>query len=95
MRRPSAIARAPRQPHRQRRHAGARLQRIARRHQQPHLVQPQPPQRQCGDVPMPRMRRIERAAEQADAHPPPVAEPRQRIHKPRAQGRTWPVPRTT
>jgi hypothetical protein len=39
------------------------------------------------------MRRIERAAEQADAHAPSVAEARKRL-APGIQGRTCPVPVT-
>jgi hypothetical protein len=50
-------------------------------------MQPQPPPRQPGDVPMAGMRRIERSAEQADAGPPAVTEGGY-------QGRTWPLPVT-
>ena len=43
----------------ERRHAALWLQRIARRDQQPHLIQPQPPPRDVDDMAMPGMRRIE------------------------------------
>ena len=79
----------------QRCHAALRLQHIARRDQQPHLIEPQPPASNIDDMAMPGMRRIERTAEQSDTHPPPVTEPRQRIDQARVQGRTCPVPRTT
>ena len=79
----------------ERRHAALRLQRIAGRNQQPHLVQPQPPPRDFNDVAMTFMRRIERAAEQADAHAATVAEPRdQLVSVRRVQGRTCPLPIT-
>jgi hypothetical protein len=59
------------------------------------LVQSQPPQRQLGNVAMALMRRIERAAEQTDARPPPVAACRQADTARRlGQGRTWPLPVT-
>jgi len=51
------------QPVGKRRHAVPWLQRIARRDQQPHLVQPQLPPRQFDDMPMPLVGGIERAAE--------------------------------
>ena len=44
------------------------LERIARRHQPPHAVELQPLDREQADGAMRDMRRIERAAEQADAH---------------------------
>jgi len=81
------------QPLHERRHAALRLQRIAGRHQQPDLIEPQPLPRQIDDVAMPGVRRIERAAEQADAHAPSVAEARDRL-APGVQGRTCPVPIT-
>jgi hypothetical protein len=46
-------------------------------------------------VAMPRMRRIERTAEQPDARAAPVTEPRDRLMpERRVQGRTCPVPIT-
>jgi len=75
----------------ERRHSFPRLQHIARRNKQPDLIQPQSPPRQLRHMEMPRMRWIERAAENTHAHAPPVAEPRQRIS---TQGRTWPAPST-
>ena len=48
-------------------HAGDRLQRILRRHQPPDLVEAEPLQRLAADMEMALMRRVERAAEQADA----------------------------
>ena len=87
MRRPSAIARAEARRAAKRRHAAFRLQRIARRNQQPDLVQPQPPPRNPGDMQMAFMGGIERSAEQADAGAPAVTEGGY-------QGRTWPLPVT-
>ncbi len=84
-----------RQPLIERRHAALRLQRIAGRHQQPDLIEPQPPPCQLDDVAMACVRRIERTAEQADAHAPSVAEARDRLMpERRVQGRTCPVPIT-
>ena len=48
---------------------GLVLERIARRHQPPHGVEPEPPQGDEAGVAMALMRRIERAAEQSDAQP--------------------------
>lgn len=80
----------------ERRHAALRLQRIARRDQQPNLIEPQPSPRNLDDMAMPAMRRIERTAEKTDAHSPSVAKPRDRIMRERhVQGRTCPVPVTT
>ena len=80
----------------ERRHPALRFQRIAGRNQQPYLIEPQTLPREIDDMAMTRMRGIERAAEQADAHAPPVAEPRDRIMPRRrgVQGRTCPVPIT-
>lgn len=89
-----ADARRPGQPIRERRHASHRFQRIAGRDQQPNLIQPQPFQRQFGNVPMAGMRRVERSAQQPDTHPPPVAKARDRIRGQLVQGRICPVPRT-
>jgi hypothetical protein len=78
-----------------RRHPALRLQRVAGRNQQPYLIEPQAPSREVDDVAMPRMRRIERTAEQPDARAAPVTEPRDRLMpKRRVQGRTCPVPIT-
>ncbi len=90
---PVGDAASPGQPLRERRHPGARLQRVARRYQQPDLVQPQPPSGQVGNMTMPLMRRVERSSQQPDAHPPPVAEARDRAQRDqsgiwRGQGRT-------
>ncbi len=71
----------------ERRHATHRFQRIARGHQQPDLVQPQPPPGHAGEVQVAGMRGIEGATEQADAGLPSVTEFRD-------QGRTWPLPVT-
>jgi len=46
--------------------ARRQLQRVARRRQPPQAVEAQPPQRQLGNQPMPFVRRVEGAAEQAD-----------------------------
>jgi len=79
----------------ERRHPALRLQRIAWRNQQPHLIEPKTPSREIDDVTMTRMRRIERTAEQADAHAAPVAKPGDRLmRRRRVQGRTCPVPIT-
>ncbi len=59
---------------RDRRESGGILERIAGRDEKPDLVQPQPVQGRARDVQVPRMRRIEAAAEQPDARAPPVAE---------------------
>jgi len=90
------------QPLRQRRHAALRLQWVARRDHQPHLVETETPARQFRDVSVAGMRRVERAPQQADAAAPTVAEARDRVRGRRrvpawrsVQGRTWPVPRTT
>jgi hypothetical protein len=91
---PSPDLRRTRQPFGQRRHAPRRLQRVAGRHHQPHLVQPQPVQRHPGHMQMPGMGRVERAAEQADRDPPPVAPSGDGVVLALAQGRTWPVPVT-
>jgi len=94
-----------RHPIGERRHAADRFQRVLRRDQPPDLVEPEPSQRLAADVQMAVMGGVERAAEQPDAAPPPVAErggereetaslcrfPPWRF----AQGRTWPSPRTT
>ena len=79
----------------ERRHPALRFQRIAGRNQQPYLIEPQPPASNIDDMAMPRMRRIERTAEQANAHPSPIAEPGDRLmRRRRVQGRTCPVPIT-
>lgn len=90
---PSPIRNRPRraQPHRHRRHPGLRLQRIPRRYQQPHLIQPQRPHRRPRHMQMSRMRRVETPPQQPDPQPPPIAKSWQRLSN---QGRTWPVPIT-
>jgi hypothetical protein len=65
------------QPRGKRLHAGLRLQWIARGNQQPHLIQAQALQRGAGNVQVAIMRRIEAAAQQADAHAAVVAKARQ------------------
>ena len=75
------------EPLRKRRHPRTRLQRIPRRHQEPHLIEPQPPPRDARDVAVARMGGIERSTEQPDARAPPVTEGRD-------QERTWPLPVT-
>lgn len=72
-----------------------RLQRIARRDEQPDLIEPQPLAGEIGDVPMPRMGRVERAAKQTDARAAAIAEAGQGIDQRGVQGRTCPLPRTT
>src|SRR5579871_3773173 len=72
-------------------HAALRLQRVLRRDQPPDLVEIEALQRFETDVAMTGMGRIEGAAEEADAPGRRRAEKR----LPRAQGRTWPLPRTT
>jgi len=71
------------------RHVARRLERIARRDQQPDLVEAQASAGEVGDVAVAFMRRIERAAEQAHANPPPVAPYRQTVL---TQARTCPLP---
>jgi len=84
-----------REPLRQRRHATLRLQRIAGRNHQPDLVEPKPPQCQLGHMAVAFMRRIERAAQQADPAAPAIAEAWDRVlGERRIQRRTCPVPRT-
>src|SRR5579872_2167946 len=79
------------QPPRRRRHVFGRLERILRRHQPPHLVEPEPPQRLKAQLYVAAMGRIERAAEQADAARRRMAD----AERGERQGRTWPSPRTT
>ena len=90
---PPSIRQRPRrrQPLAQRGHPTYRLQWIARRHQQPNLVQPQMPPRQLRHMQMPRMRRIERPPEQTDPAAPPIAVGRDGRY---GQGRICPVPTT-
>jgi hypothetical protein len=77
------------------RHAPLCLQRIARRHQQPDLIEPQTTPCHVDNVAMSRVRRIERTTEKADAHAPSVAEARDWLMpQRRVQGRTCPVPVT-
>jgi hypothetical protein len=78
-----------------RRHPALRFQRIARRNQQPHLIEPQTSTREIYDMAMTKMRWIERTAEQPNAHAAPVAEAGDRLMRGRrVQGRTCPVPVT-
>src|SRR5260221_13277835 len=84
----------------ERRHAAHRLQWVLRRDQPPHLIEREPSQRLAADMEMAAMGRIERAAEEPDAAPAPIAErARERqdggARRGFAQGRTWPSPRTT
>ena len=48
------------------RHAVGRFQRILRRHQPPHLVEPKAPQRHPADIQVPLMRRVKRPPEHTD-----------------------------
>ena len=62
------------EPRFERRHVlRAFLQRIAGRDQPPHLVEAERAHRLEADVPVPAMRRIERAAEETDARHAPTA----------------------
>ncbi len=75
-----------------------RLQRVARGDQQPNLIQPQPLQGQAGDVQVALVRRVERAAEDADSGAAPVTPVGDGVRMTADegyQGRTWPVPVTT
>ena len=56
----------------ERRHAGSRLQRVLRRDQPPHFVEPETAQRQPADMQVPAMRRVERPAQQPDAASAPT-----------------------
>src|SRR6185437_14293042 len=90
------------------RHALHGLQRILRRDQPPDIVEPEPLERQAAEMQMAGMRRVEGAAEQADARAPrrpgrvAAERPPDRDAEARAldagarpiQGRTWPVPWT-
>ena len=82
------------QPRGKRGHAVRFLQGIAGGNQQPNLVQPQPLQRDLRHMPVPFMRRVERAAEDADPQPVAMAEPGRRRGRIEDQGRTCPVPVT-
>ena len=75
----------------QRRHAGARFQRIAGGYEQPNLIQPQALAGQGGDMAMPFMRGVERPAEQPYVRPASIAESGKRVWN---QGRICPVPVT-
>ena len=80
------------------RHARHRLEWIARRDKEPHLIQLQFPQRAAGKLDMALMHRIERSAQQAHPHPAPVPMGRKRIHPAVThpdQVRTCPVPITS
>ncbi len=61
----------------ERRHAGPRLERIARRDQEPDLVEAQGAAEPRGDQAMAGMGGVEGAAQEPDTAPPPVAEARQ------------------
>jgi hypothetical protein len=79
----------------ERRHAVPRLQYVARRDDEPDLIQPQTAPGEFRDVQVARMRRVEGPAQQADSDMAPVAEAGNRIGKRHAnQVRTWPLPRT-
>jgi hypothetical protein len=62
-----------------------------RRNEPPHLIEIEMPQRKAAQMQMAAMRRIERAAEDADAAVP-TALPAALDDA--GQGRTWPLPRT-
>jgi len=62
----------------ERRHAGGRFQRIAGRDEQPDLVQPEPLQRELGDMAVAGMGRVETAAQQPDPQGAAVTEAGQR-----------------
>lgn len=94
-----AIDQPPRRgkPMRKRIHSLHGLERVAGGYQQPDLVQTQTSQHLRCHMPMPRMGRVERAAEHTHADAAPIAEPRQRkspVCRPFLQGRTCPWPRT-
>lgn len=83
------------QPLCERRHSLPRLQRIARRDEQPDLFQSKPATRLLDDMAMPGMRGIERTAKQTDAHAPAITKAGNRLMPGCiVQGRTCPVPRT-
>ena len=78
----------------------ARLQRILRRDQPPHLIEPERPQAHQADLPVALMGGIEGAAEYADAHPGEMLRQRDdvaagelRHRRETTQGRTCPLPR--
>src|SRR5215469_7359390 len=73
------------------RHALGLLERVLRRHQPPHFVKTEPPQRLEAQMHVAGMGRVERAAEQTDAARRRVAD----TESGEGQGRTWPSPRTT
>lgn len=68
-----------------------------RRDQPPQLAKAKPFQGEKADVAMPLVGGIEGAAEKADAGLDlrDITPPRRALWKARAQGRTWPEPRTT
>lgn len=80
---------------RQRGHTALRFQRVSGGNQQPNLIETQASACQLNHVPMALMRWVEGAAEQANPHPPPIAEARKLLmpHR-RIQGRTCPLPNT-
>lgn len=92
---PAAVGQARRagQPVGQRCHAIQRFERVARGDEQPDLVQPQPVQRQAGNMCVPSMGRVEGPAEQPHPGTPAVTPSWNRAGN--GQGRTWPVPVTT
>ena len=73
---------------RERRHASRGFERIARRHNQPDLVEPQFAARQFGDMAVTRVRWIEGTTKQANPHPPAIAVHRNAVAHTTAQGRT-------
>jgi hypothetical protein len=72
-----------------------RFQRVLRRDEPPDFVELDAAQRLAADMEMALMGRIERAAEQPDAPPAPIAERARQIEDGSVQERTWPSPRTT
>lgn len=87
----------PRQSLRQRGHARNWLERVARRNKEPDLIQPQLAQCPAGQLDMAFMHRVERPAQQAHTHVPPVTPSGQRAAAApqQGQGRTCPVPITS
>src|SRR5918999_4080783 len=89
---------------REARHATGSLERILGRDQPPHAVEPQAPEGLDADRAVPRVRRVEGAAEQPDPRLPLAARLLAWPQRPvdagdrsplRHAGRIWPLPRTT
>ena len=79
-------------------HAVGGFERVAGGDEEPNLVEPQALEGEAGNVAVALMGRVERAAEDADAGPAPIAPIRDGVWTAGDegfQGRTWPVPVTT